>query len=64
MVAVKKDNKLMALLSVWGILLVLLGHSGFEESEIQQHLGWLHWGLVVWACSWPVWHFPCWYVKL
>lgn len=47
MAAVKKDNKLMALLSVWGILLVLLGHSGFEEPEIQQHLGWLHWGLVV-----------------
>lgn len=42
MAAVKKDNKLMALLSVWGILLVLLGHSGFEEPEIQQHLGWLH----------------------
>ena len=36
MATVKKDNKLMALLSVWGILLVLLGHSGFEEPEIQQ----------------------------
>ena len=47
MATVKKDNKLMALLSVWGILLVLLGHSGFEESEIQQNLGWLHWSLVV-----------------
>ena len=41
MATVKKDNKLMALLSVWGILLVLLGHSGFEEPEIQQKLGWL-----------------------
>ena len=39
----------MALLSVWGILLVLLGHSGFEEPEIQQKLGWLHWSLVVLA---------------
>ena len=47
MATVKKDNKLMALLSVWGILLVLLGHSGFEEPEIQQKLGWLHWSLVV-----------------
>lgn len=46
MATVKKDNKLMALLSVWGILLVLLGHSGFEEPEIQQNLGWL-WSLVV-----------------
>lgn len=42
MATVKKDNKLMALLSVWGILLVLLGHSGFEEPEVQQNLGWLH----------------------
>lgn len=47
MATVKKDNKLMALLSVWGILLVLLGHSGFEEPEIQQKLGWQHWNLVV-----------------
>lgn len=38
----KKDNQLMALLSVWGILLVVLGHSGFEEPEIQQNLGRLH----------------------
>ena len=38
----KKDNQLMALLSVWGILLVVLGHSGFEEPEIQQSLGRLH----------------------
>ncbi len=32
----------MALLSVWGIILVLIGHSGFEESEIQQKLHVLH----------------------
>lgn len=32
----------MALLSVWGILLVLLGHSGFEEPIIQQKLHYLH----------------------
>lgn len=32
----------MALLSVWGILLVLLGHSGFEEPIIQQKLSYLH----------------------
>ena len=39
---IKKDNKLMALLSVWGILLVLLGHSGFEEPIIQEKLHYLH----------------------
>lgn len=38
----KKDNRLMALLSVWGILLVVIGHSGFNEPVIQEHLGWLH----------------------
>lgn len=32
----------MALLSVWGILLVLLGHSGFEEPVIQHKLHYLH----------------------
>lgn len=32
----------MALLSVWGILLVLLGHSGFEEPIIQEKLSYLH----------------------
>lgn len=32
----------MALLSVWGIIWVLIGHSGFEESEIQQKLYVLH----------------------
>ncbi len=37
-----KSNHLMALLSVWGILLVLLGHSGFEEPIIQQKLSYLH----------------------
>lgn len=38
----KKDNQLMALLSVWGILLVVLGHSGFEEPVIKQELSDLH----------------------
>lgn len=38
----KKDNHLMALLSVWGILLVVLGHSGFEEPLIMEKLGGLH----------------------
>ena len=38
----KKDNQLMALLSVWGILLVVLGHSGFEEPIIKQELSGLH----------------------
>lgn len=38
----KKDNNLMALLSVWGILLVVLGHSGFEETIIQEKLKFLH----------------------
>ncbi len=42
MAAIRKDNKLMALLSVWGILLVLLGHSGFEEPIIQHKLCYLH----------------------
>ena len=38
----RKDNKLMALLSVWRIILVVLGHSGFEEPIIQQKLDLLH----------------------
>ena len=38
----KNDNQLMALLSVWGILLVVLGHSGFEEPVIKQELSDLH----------------------
>ena len=42
MTVVKKDNKLMSLLSVWGILLVLLGHSGFEEPVILENLTYLH----------------------
>ena len=37
-----KSNHLMALLSVWGIILVVLGHSGFEEPVIQSELSWLH----------------------
>lgn len=37
-----KSNHLMALLSVWGILLVVLGHSGFEETIIQEKLSFLH----------------------
>lgn len=37
-----KSNHLMALLSVWGILLVVLGHSGFEEPIIQTKLAYLH----------------------
>ena len=37
-----KSNHLMALLSVWGILLVVLGHSGFEELMIQTKLSGLH----------------------
>ena len=37
-----KSNHLMAVLSVWGILLVVLGHSGFEEPIIQEKLSYLH----------------------
>ncbi len=37
-----KSNKLMALLSVWGIMLVVLGHSGFEEPAIAENLRYLH----------------------
>lgn len=40
--AIKKDNKLMAMLSVWGILLVCLGHSGFREPIIMDSLNGLH----------------------
>ena len=32
----------MALLSVWGIILVVLGHSGFEEPLIAEKLCWLN----------------------
>ena len=32
----------MSLLSIWGILLVVLGHSGFEETIIQEKLKFLH----------------------
>lgn len=38
----KKDNQLMSLLSIWGILLVVLGHSGFEEKIISKELAYLH----------------------
>lgn len=34
----KKSNKLMALISFWGILLVILGHSGFEEPIVAENL--------------------------
>lgn len=39
---IRNENKLMSILSIWGILLVVLGHSGFEEEIIQQHLHYLH----------------------
>lgn len=38
----KKDNRLIAILSVFGILLVVLGHSGFEEEIIKQTYAGLH----------------------
>lgn len=34
----KKSNKLIALMSFWGILLVILGHSGFEEPIVAENL--------------------------
>ena len=37
-----KNNSLMTLLSIWGIVLVVLGHSGFEETIIQDKLHFLH----------------------
>lgn len=37
-----KNNRLMTLLSIWGIVLVVLGHSGFEETIIQDKLHFLH----------------------
>lgn len=38
----RKENLLMSLLSVWGIMLVVLGHSGFEEPIIMNKLYYLH----------------------
>lgn len=38
----RRDNKLMTMLSIWGIVLVVLGHSGFEETIIQQKLYGIH----------------------
>lgn len=37
-----KSNKLMALMSLWGIILVVLGHSGFEEAIVMDNLFDLH----------------------
>ena len=37
-----KNNSLMTFLSIWGIVLVVLGHSGFEETIIQEKLHYLH----------------------
>lgn len=34
----RKDNKLMAMLSIWGIILVVLGHSGFTNPVIADNL--------------------------
>ena len=45
-----KKNNLMGLLSVWGILLVVLGHSGFEEPVIKHELAGLH----TWIYSRPL----------
>lgn len=39
---IKKDDKLMALLSIWGIILVVLGHSGFTDPIIANKLSLLH----------------------
>ncbi len=38
----KKSDKLMALISIWGILLVLIGHSGFTDLEIASKLSDIH----------------------
>lgn len=38
----RKDNRLIAILSVFGILLVVLGHSGFEEPDIMSTFAGLH----------------------
>ena len=37
-----KGNRLMALMSLWGIILVVLGHSGFEEPLVKEKLLWLN----------------------
>ena len=39
---IKKDDKLMAMLSIWGIILVVIGHSGFTSPEIADRLSRLH----------------------
>lgn len=36
-----KSNHLMAMMSLWGIILVVLGHSGFEDPLIAEKLRWL-----------------------
>ena len=36
-----KSNHLMAMMSLWGIILVVLGHSGFEDPFIAEKLRWL-----------------------
>lgn len=36
-----KSNHLMALMSLWGVMLVILGHSGFEEPLVAENLHWL-----------------------
>ena len=36
-----KSNHLMAMMSLWGIILVVLGHSGFEDPYIAEKLRWL-----------------------
>lgn len=38
----RKDNKLMAMLSIWGITLVVMGHSGFTNAVIAKEFQSLH----------------------
>lgn len=37
-----KSDRLISLMSLWGIILVVLGHSGFEETIVMKQLSALH----------------------
>lgn len=42
MTNIRKDDRLMAFLSIWGIILVVIGHSGFTSPDIANRLSIFH----------------------
>lgn len=42
MTNIRKDDRLMAILSIWGIILVVIGHSGFTSPDIANRLSIFH----------------------